>query len=55
MFAHEFPWRSLSEAKRRASANHYREFGRHMNIKDSATTHQEFAAYLDAYEREHFA
>jgi hypothetical protein len=50
-----FGWRPLSEAERRASANYYRELGRHMNIKDSPTTHEEFAAYLDAYEREHFA
>ena len=50
-----FGWRPLSEAERRASANYYRELGRHMNIKDSPITHQEFAAYLDAYEREHFA
>jgi hypothetical protein len=50
-----FGWRPLSEIERRASANYYRELGRHMNIKDSPATHQEFAAYLDAYEREHFA
>jgi hypothetical protein len=50
-----FGWRRLNEAERRASANYYLELGRHMNIKDSPRTHQEFAAYLDAYEREHFA
>jgi hypothetical protein len=50
-----FGWRSPSVAERRASANYYLELGRHMNIKDSPRTHQEFAAYLDAYEREHFA
>ena len=43
------------EAERVASANYYRELGRHMNIKDAPATHQEFAAHLDAYEREHFA
>jgi uncharacterized protein (DUF2236 family) len=50
-----FGWRPMSENERRASANYYRELGRHMNIKDSPATHEEFAAYLDAYEREHFA
>ncbi len=50
-----FGWRPMSEIERRASANYYRELGRHMNIKDSPASHQEFAAYLDAYEREHFA
>jgi hypothetical protein len=50
-----FGWRPMSETERRASANYYRELGRHMNIKDSPTSHQEFAAYLDAYERAHFA
>jgi uncharacterized protein (DUF2236 family) len=50
-----FGWRPLSEPERVASANYYRELGRHMNIKDIPATHQEFAALLDAYEREHFA
>lgn len=50
-----FGWRPLTETERRASANHYRELGRHMNIKDSPRTYQEFAQYLDRYEREHFA
>jgi hypothetical protein len=50
-----FGWRPMSETERRASANYYRELGRLMNIKDSPATHEEFAAYLDTYEREHFA
>jgi hypothetical protein len=50
-----FGWRPMSEIERRASANYYRELGRHMNIKDSPDSYQGFAAYLDAYEREHFA
>jgi hypothetical protein len=50
-----YGWRRPSEAERRASANYYRELGRHMNIKDSPRTHAEFADYLDTYEREHFA
>jgi hypothetical protein len=50
-----FGWRAMTEAERVASANYYRELGRHMNIKDSPVTYHEFAALLDAYEREHFA
>ena len=50
-----FGWRPMCETERVASANYYRELGRHMNIKDAPATHQEFAAHLDAYEREHFA
>ena len=42
-----FGWRPLTETERRASANHYRELGRHMNIKDSPRTYQEFDQYLD--------
>jgi hypothetical protein len=45
----------MTERERVASANYYRELGRHMNIKDIPAGHQEFAALLDAYEREHFA
>jgi GNAT superfamily N-acetyltransferase len=44
-----YGWRPLSEAERRASANYYRELGRHMNIKDSPVTYQEFAIYPDGY------
>jgi hypothetical protein len=50
-----FGWRPMSEIERVASANYYRELGRHMNIRDRPTSYQGFAAYLDAYEREHFA
>jgi hypothetical protein len=50
-----FGWRRPTEHERRASVNYYRELGRHMNIKDSPATYEEFADYLDAYEREHFA
>jgi uncharacterized protein (DUF2236 family) len=48
-------WRKLSETEKVAGANYYRELGRHMGMKDIPATHQEFAAYLDAYEAEHFA
>ena len=50
-----FGWRPMSELERVASANYYRELGRHMNIKDRPASYQEFAAVLDDYEREHFA
>jgi uncharacterized protein (DUF2236 family) len=50
-----FGWRAMNEAERVASANYYRELARHMNIKGSPVTYVEFAAHLDAYEREHFA
>lgn len=50
-----FGWRELSEAERVASANYYRELGRHMNIKAMPETWREFATLLDDYERERFA
>jgi hypothetical protein len=50
----KYGWRHLTEAERVASANYYRELGRHMGIKDIPQTHQQFAAFLDRYEREHF-
>lgn len=51
----EFGWRRLTENERVASANYYRELGRHMGIKEIPATHQAFADFLDHYEREHFA
>jgi len=50
-----YGWRPFSETEKRASANYYRELGRHMGIKGIPDTWQEFAALHDAYEREHFA
>lgn len=47
-------WRRLSEHERVAAAHNYRELGKLMGMKDIPATHQEFARYLDAYEREHF-
>jgi ER-bound oxygenase mpaB/B'/Rubber oxygenase, catalytic domain len=47
-------WRPFTEAERAASANYYRELGRHMGIRDSPTTHEEFADLLDGYESRHF-
>jgi hypothetical protein len=51
----EFGWRSLTEVERIASANYYRELGRHMGIRDIPETWQAFARLLDDYERRHFA
>ena len=51
----DFGWRPMSEIERVASANYYRELGRHMGIRDIPETWQGFARLLDAYEREHFA
>ncbi len=50
----DYGWRSLTETERVASANYYRELGRHMNIRDMPATHREFTDVLDAYEAEHF-
>lgn len=49
-----YGWRRLTEAERTASANYYREVGKHMGIKDIPATHREFADFLDHYEDEHF-
>ncbi|WP_181779776.1 oxygenase MpaB family protein [Pseudonocardia pini] len=49
-----YGWRPFSETEKRASANYYRELGRHMGIKGIPETWQEFCAIHDAYEREHF-
>jgi hypothetical protein len=40
-----------TEHERVASANYYRELGRHMNVEDAPASYQELAAHLDAYER----
>ena len=50
-----FGWRPLSEPERVASVHYYRDLGRHIGIRDIPATFQEFATYLDGYEREHFA
>ena len=49
-----YGWRRLTEAERVASANYYRALGRHMGITGIPETHEQFAAFLDRYEREHF-
>jgi len=49
-----YGWRRLTEAERTASANYYRELGKHMGIKGIPGTYQEFAGFLDRYEEEYF-
>ncbi|UOY03278.1 oxygenase MpaB family protein [Blastococcus sp. PRF04-17] len=49
-----FGWRRMTEIERIASANYYRELGRHMAIRDIPATWQSFARLLDDYERRHF-
>ena len=49
-----FGWRRMTDVERVASANYYRELGRHMGIRDIPATWQAFARLLDRYEREHF-
>ncbi|MET3961984.1 hypothetical protein ABIE44_001918 [Marmoricola sp. OAE513] len=47
-------WRATTAAEREASAAVYRNLGGHMGISDMPTTYDEFAAFQDAYEAEHF-
>jgi hypothetical protein len=49
-----YGWRPFSETEKVASANYYRELGRHMGIKDIPATWREFCEVHDAYERERF-
>jgi hypothetical protein len=49
-----YGWRRTTEVERIASANYYRDLGRHMGIRDIPATWQAFAHLLDAYERDHF-
>jgi hypothetical protein len=50
----DYGWRPMSETERIASANYYRELGRHMGIRQIPETWQTFSRHLDAYERAHF-
>jgi hypothetical protein len=50
----DYGWRRMSEVERIASANYYRDLGRHMGIRDIPPTWQAFVRSLDAYEQEHF-
>jgi hypothetical protein len=49
-----YGWRRMTEVERIASANYYRDLGRHMGIRDMPETWQGFSRLLDAYERDHF-
>jgi hypothetical protein len=50
-----YGWRRMTEVERIASANYYRDLGRHMGIRDVPETWQGFCRLLDEYERNHFA
>jgi hypothetical protein len=50
-----YGWRPLTDSERSASANYYRNLGRHMGIRGIPDTFAAFAAFLDRYEKEHFA
>src|SRR4051794_17475795 len=47
----EYGWRRMCETERIASANYYRDLGRHMGIRDIPQTWQGFARHMDDYER----
>jgi hypothetical protein len=49
-----YGWRRMTEVERIASANYYRDLGRHMGIRDVPETWQGFSRLLDAYERDRF-
>jgi hypothetical protein len=49
-----YGWRRMTEVERIASANYYRDLGRHMGIRDAPDTWQGFSRLLDDYERDHF-
>jgi hypothetical protein len=49
-----FGWRAFTERERVASVHYYRDLGRHLGIRDLPATFEQFAAFLDAYERERF-
>lgn len=48
-----YGWRDLTAEEIRAAVRYYRTMGRLMGIREMPETYQEFAGYLDAYEREH--
>lgn len=49
-----YGWRPMTHHERRASANYYATFGRHLGIKDIPGSYEEFEATLEAYEEAHF-
>ncbi|MFZ2510413.1 MAG: oxygenase MpaB family protein [Gordonia sp. (in: high G+C Gram-positive bacteria)] len=51
----DYGWRAMTYDEVVASVHYYRTLGRHMNIKDIPETYEEFAAFMDDYEAEHFS
>lgn len=49
-----YGWRPYSRHEVRATVNTFRHMGRLMGIKDIPETYEEFTAFLDEYEREHY-
>lgn len=54
-WVNSYEWRSLTGHEIAALTNYYRLLGKHMAIKDIPETYDDFAEFLDRYEREHFA
>ncbi len=50
----DYGWRRLTDRERAASANYYRNLGRHMRIRDMPETFGDFAQLLERYEIDHF-
>ncbi|WP_300683298.1 oxygenase MpaB family protein [Nocardioides sp.] len=48
-------WRPSTRNEREASAHLYAEMGRHMGIHFEQRSYDDFATFMDAYERDHFA
>ncbi len=51
----QYGWRKLTANEIEGSTNYYRKLGRYMGIKQIPTTHDDFALFMDTYERTHFA
>ncbi|WP_431818178.1 oxygenase MpaB family protein [Gordonia jacobaea] len=50
----QYGWRKLTANEIAGSTNYYRELGRYMGIKQIPVTWDDFALFMDAYERAHF-
>ncbi len=50
-----YGWRPYSRHEVRATVNNFRHMGRLMGLRNIPATYEEFAAYLDDYERKHYA
>ncbi|MFL6054763.1 MAG: oxygenase MpaB family protein [Actinoallomurus sp.] len=51
----EYAWRPYSRHEVRATVNTFRHMGRLMGLKEIPATYEEFADFLDRYERKHYA